>query len=70
MKEAEKRWGGRSEELSWKLEKSRLQESLREKNGEIDRLEKSKLSQKKDIEDIRKEVSTYTPISTENESAR
>ena len=60
VKEAEKRWGGRAEELSWKLEKTRLQESLREKNDEIDRLEKSKLAQKKDIEDIRKEVSAPT----------
>ncbi|KAF0295811.1 Protein SOGA3 [Amphibalanus amphitrite] len=55
-KEAEKRWGVRAEETSWKLEKMRLQESLREKNEEIDKLEKSKLSQKQDIEDIRKDM--------------
>ena len=58
-KEAEKRWGGRAEEFSWKLEKTRLQESLREKNEEINRLEKTKLSLKKDIENIMKEVSPY-----------
>ena len=47
----------RAEESSWRLEKTRLNQTLREKNEEIDRLEKSKLAQKQDIEDIRKEVS-------------
>ena len=55
-KDAEKRWGGRADEISWKLEKTRLQETLREKTDEITRLEKSKLAQKLDIEHLRTEV--------------
>ncbi|XP_037080815.1 cingulin-like isoform X2 [Pollicipes pollicipes] len=55
VREAEKRWG-RAEEISWKLERSRLQDTLRNMTDDVQRLEKAELSLKCEIKAIKKEA--------------